>query len=125
MWIVARIAGSLKLGGMIYYFALGLSCTLCMRIHPPERPPLSSLDIYAPCPHATSASVLVAVGRPRAADLGGVVWWVLKRSLYWRYRRLQGESNMLLGKLVWRLAFGKLAAYTNLLCSVIISLLNR
>jgi hypothetical protein len=28
--------------------------------------------MYAPCPHATSASVWVAVGRPRATDLGGV-----------------------------------------------------
>jgi hypothetical protein len=47
------------------------------------HPPFSNLDMYAPCPHATSASVWVAVGRPRAGDLGGVVWWISKRSLYW------------------------------------------
>jgi hypothetical protein len=48
-----------------------------------------------------SASVWVAVGRSRAADLGGVVWWVLKRNLYWRYRLLQGESTKLLSKLAF------------------------
>jgi hypothetical protein len=51
--------------------------------------------------HTTSALVWVAVGCPRAADLSGVVWWVFKRSLYWRYRRLQGESTMLLCKLAF------------------------
>jgi hypothetical protein len=50
---------------------LGLSCTMCMRIHPQVRPPFSSLDMYALCPHTTSASVWLDVGRPRAADLGG------------------------------------------------------
>ena len=45
---------------------------MCMRIHPPMRPPFSSLDMYAPCPHTTSASVWVAVWRPRAVDLGGM-----------------------------------------------------
>jgi hypothetical protein len=43
----------------------------------------------------------MAVGRPRAAGLGRVVWCVLKRSLYWRYRRLQGESTMLLCELTF------------------------
>jgi hypothetical protein len=57
--------------------------------------------MYAPCPHTTSASVWVAVGRPRATDVGGVVWWVLKRNLYKRYRRLQGENTMLLCKLTF------------------------
>jgi hypothetical protein len=96
------MADSLVIGRYNILFKLGLSCTMCMRIHPLVRPPFSRLDFYAPCPHATSASVSVTVGRPRAIDLGGLVWWVLKCSLYWRYRRLQGESTMFLGKLAFR-----------------------
>jgi hypothetical protein len=80
---------------------LGLSCTLCMRIHPMVRPPFSILDMCTPCPHTTSASVWVAVWRPRRGHLGGVVWWVFKRSLFWRYRRLQGESTKFLSELAF------------------------
>jgi hypothetical protein len=74
---------------------------MCMSIHPVVRPPFSSLDMCAPYPHTTSASVWVAVWYPRAAYLGGVVWWVLTRILYWRYRRLQGESTKFLCELAF------------------------
>jgi hypothetical protein len=37
-----------------------------------------------------------------AADLGGVVWLVLQRSLYWRYRRLHDESTKYLCELTFR-----------------------
>jgi hypothetical protein len=74
---------------------------MCMRTHPVVHPLFSSLDMCAPYPHTTSASVWVAVWRPRVAYLGGLVWWVLKRSLHWRYRRLQRESTKLLCELAF------------------------
>jgi hypothetical protein len=43
-------------------------------VYSPDSAPLSfsSLDMCAPCPHTTSASVWVAGWRPRATDLGEV-----------------------------------------------------
>jgi hypothetical protein len=59
------------------------------------------LNMCAPCPHTTSASVWVAGWRPRAADLGEVEVGFKKLSLYWQYRRLQGESTTFLYKLAF------------------------
>jgi hypothetical protein len=53
-------------------------------------PPFFSLDMCAPCPHTTSASVWVAVWHPVAVDLGGVVGG---------YHRLKGESTKFLCEL--------------------------
>jgi hypothetical protein len=65
---------------------LGLSCTLCMRIHPIVRPPLSLAWTYV---HPVHTRRVRRCGWVYVTfeQLSLVGWrWVLKRSLYWRYR---------------------------------------
>jgi hypothetical protein len=65
------MADSLKIGGITYYIKLGLSCTLCMRIHPPMRPPL--LHLGHVCTMSTRDEC-VGVGGCRASS-GSLVRW--------------------------------------------------
>jgi hypothetical protein len=73
MRCAALMAYSLIVGRVIY--KLGYGCRApCVCVFTQKCPPLfSSLGMYASSPHATSASVWVAVGRPRATDWGGVL----------------------------------------------------
>jgi hypothetical protein len=71
-----------------------LSCTLCMRIHPPVAPPPdSSLGMYAPCPHRASALCVGGCSTSSSCRLR----WCLTGEVageYWRVlRRIQGLST--------------------------------
>jgi hypothetical protein len=62
--------GAKTLSNIYYYFSRRAPC-ICVFTHECARP-VSSLDMYAPCPHTASAPMWVAGCRPQAIDLGGL-----------------------------------------------------